>query len=461
MPSEPPIQSRSDRRVLLIASCVTVLIALDSSLLNVTLPAIKASFPNAVTTSIAWIINIYSLSIATILVPAGYLADRFGRKKLLLTGIFVFMLGCIFCSASTSVTSLLIARLLQGAGGALALPASLTVVLTTFSGSERAIAVGKWSAAGAIAAGLGPFVGGLLLHYISWRVLFLLHVPVCLWALIRARNSLVNATANGLVSATPLFLATPAFGVGTGMLLITVSTNLLNTTPKARFVIMLTAVILLATAIAIWSRHKPLSSNAIATSAATFFFGAVFGGMFIFYDFVLVYSCHFSISRAAVLVGMIPLLSIPAARHAGKLHELYSSTVTLLVGSVALLAAVLLSSIVAARGFAPAAWIATVLLSSIGIGLCFPTLSIEAVKGSPSSSFALMSGLNQSFRHTGTATGVAIVGTTLDRIAQHYITAWSFVSIFALITVISATIVFVKGGKEAHNDRQRATQLAN
>lgn len=124
----------------------------------------------------------------------------------------------------------------------------------------------------------------------------------------------------------------------------------------------------------------------------------VFGGMFVFYDCVLVYSCHFSIARAAVLVDMIPLLSIPAARNVHKMHELYSSTFTLLIGSVALLAAVLLSSIVAARGFAPAAWIATVLLSSIGIGLCFPTLSIEAVKGSPSSFFALMGGLNQSFR---------------------------------------------------------------
>jgi len=462
MPIDHQIQNRQDRLVLRIASCVTVLIALDSSLLNVTLPAIRASFPNAATTSVTWIINIYSLSIAGILVPAGFLADRFGRKKLLCAGIFLFMLGCISCSTSTSVTSLLIARLLQGAGGALALPASLTLVLTAFSGPERAIAVGKWSAAGAVAAGLGPFLGGLLVHYISWRVLFLLHVPVCLWALLRARTSLTNTIADGLVStAAPLFLFAPAFGLGTGLLLLAVCTSLLNATPTARFGAMLTGFMLVATAVATWSRHKPFSSNAVLVSVTTFFFGAVFGGMFVFYDFVLVYSCHLSIPRAAVLVGVIPLISIPAARYVGKLHELYSSTFTLLIGSGALLAAVLLSSIVAGHGFAPTVWIATVVLSGIGIGLCFPTLSIEAVKGSPRSCFALMSGVNQSFRHAGTATGVAVIGTTLDRIAHHYIAAWSLVSFFAVVMVVSATIVLVKGGQAAHNDRQRSTQLAN
>lgn len=461
MPSERQNQFRHNRLVLMIASCVTVLIALDSSLLNVALPAIKTSFPKAATTSVTWVINIYSLSIAGMLVPAGFLADRFGRKRLLLAGIFGFMLGCILCSTSTSITSLLIARLLQGAGGALALPASLAIVLTAFSGPDRAIAVGKWSAAGAIAAGLGPFLGGVLLHYISWRALFLLHVPVCLWASLRACISLVNATADALASAAQIFLAAPAFGLGMGLLLISVCTNLLTATPTARFVAILTSVTLVATAVATWGKHKAFSSSAIPISVTTFFFGAVFGGMFVFYDFVLVYSCHLSIARAAVLVGLIPLISIPAARYAGKMHQRYSSTVTLLIGSGALLTAVLLSFIVAGRGFASTAWIATVVLSGVGIGLCFPTLSIEAVKGSPSSSFALLSGLNQSFRHAGTAAGVALIGTTVDRIAYRYIAAWSVVFIFAVITVVSATIVVVKGGQAAHNDRQRSTQLAN
>jgi len=458
------LNAASAPAVLATAASVTFLVALDSSLLNVALPAIKNSFPDASTSNVAWVINIYSLALASMLIPAGYLADRWGRIKLLRAGVGIFLLGCIFCGMAGSILHLLAARLLQGVGGALALPASLTLVVAHFSGAERAISVGKWSAAGALAAAVGPPLGAFLMHYGSWRTLFFLHVPLCVWILLRSGKVPVNAAGN--VTISRLFVATPILGLGTGLLVAAFTVDLVGSS-FVRLLATASGLALFSIAIIVMRREEQFLGRfdlltMAVTASLTFCFGAMFGAMFILFDFALVYRFHFSIPAAAILMGSIPLLSMPVARNCGKLHRQYSLNITLLTGAGALLMVVPLSFLMLAAGFVPAIWIAIVTSSSIGIGLCFPSLSIAAVRDAHPDYFALVTGMNQSCRHLGTVIGVAAVGLVLSReLSASLVKASWLIGVFAAGAVISSTILWLEGGMGKSHDQELSPKLAN
>jgi len=455
--------SRRNRAVLATAASITFLVALDSSLLNIALPAIRNSFPNASTTSIAWVINIYSLTLAAMLIPAGYLADRWGRRRLLSAGVGIFLLGCISCGASGSIAQLLVARLVQAVGGALALPASLTVILTHFTRSERACSVGQWSAAGALAAAVGPPLGAVIMYYGSWRILFFLHAPICVWTLARCRSAIVNTTGNGSISR--LFLATPAFGAGTGLFVVAFASDLNSANHLVRIIVIACAAAFIALAVAVVGKQarflRSFNRSAMAlTGGITFCFGAVFGSMFVLYDFALIYHFNFSISMAAAMLGAIPLLSIPVARNAGRLHQWCSLQITLLAGAAALVLAVLLSFMMLHGSFLLAPSIAIVVLSSVGVGLCFPTLSIAAVRNTHADDFAFMTGINQSCRHLGTVIGVAAVGLMLgSNMPVSFAKAWWFLIAFAA-GLLALAIIFWLEGALTH-DQELGPKLAN
>ena len=455
--------SRRNRAVLATAASITFLVALDSSLLNIALPAIRNSFPSASTNSIAWVINIYSLTLAAMLIPAGYLADRWGRKRLLSAGVGIFLLGCISCGASGSIAQLLVARLVQAVGGAMALPASLTVILTHFVGSERACSVGKWSTAGALAAAAGPPLGAVIMHYGSWRILFFLHAPICVWTLVRCRSAIVNSTGNGSISR--LFLATPPFSAGTGLFFVAFASDFTSANPLLRIVVIACAAAFIALAVALVRKQthflRSFDRSAMAlTGGTTFCFGAVFGSMFVLYDFALVYQFHFSISMAAAMLGAIPLLSIPVARNAGKFHQWCSLQITLLAGATALVLAVLLSFMMLHGSFLLAPSIMTVVFSSVGIGLCFPTLSITAVKNIHADYFAFVTGVNQSCRHLGTVIGVAAVGLMLgSNMPVSFAKAWWLLIGFAA-GLLALAIIFWLEGALTH-DQELGPKLAS
>src|SRR2546423_3034708 len=158
-PTGGPLVPADSRRVLLTVSVAVFMASLDLFIVNLALPDIGSDFPDTSLAGLSWVLNAYAIVFAALLVPAGRIADRIGRKRVFQAGLIVFSLASALCAAAPSVGLLVAARVLQAAGGAMMLPTTLGPILPAFSAEKRAVAVGIWSAVGGVAAALGPGIG--------------------------------------------------------------------------------------------------------------------------------------------------------------------------------------------------------------------------------------------------------------------------------------------------------------
>jgi EmrB/QacA subfamily drug resistance transporter len=168
---------RAGRWWMLGVTCLSVVVVnLDLTILNIALPAISAAL-HAGTGDLQWLVDAYSLVFAGVMLPAGMAGDRFGRKRLLLTGLAVFLAASLWCALSVSAGELIAARALMGLGAGIVFPLSLAVVSAAFGDDDRPTAIGILTAAVAVALPLGPVLGGLLLQHFSWHSVFWINVP--------------------------------------------------------------------------------------------------------------------------------------------------------------------------------------------------------------------------------------------------------------------------------------------
>jgi len=188
--------------------------ALGSSVIRVAVPAIGRDF-NADVAALQWTVTSYLLTTAALLLLAGAMADRFGRKRILLIGLLVTLVGSVLCAIAPSVQTLIAARLVQGVGGALVTPTSLALLNGTLRMSDRARAIGLWVGIETLLTSFGPYVGGWFVDQVSWRAIFLLNVPfivVCLLTLVRVPES-GNRRSSLTLDFTGALLAVLGLGV--------------------------------------------------------------------------------------------------------------------------------------------------------------------------------------------------------------------------------------------------------
>jgi MFS transporter, DHA2 family, multidrug resistance protein len=174
----PPVSARRRWAGLAVLSSAVLLVVMDMTVLNVALPALSADLrPSSV--ELLWIVDAYGLVLAGLLVTVSALGDRWGRKRMLLTGFAMFGLASLAVLLADSPVEVIAVRALLGVGGAMIMPSTLSMIRNLFADpGERARALGVWSAMAAVGAALGPILGGLLLENFSWHAAFLLNVPV-------------------------------------------------------------------------------------------------------------------------------------------------------------------------------------------------------------------------------------------------------------------------------------------
>jgi EmrB/QacA subfamily drug resistance transporter len=174
MPSPHPAY----KRWTLVAVCLgTFMLLLDVTIVVVALPDVRTSL-GANFSDVQWTIDAYSLSLATLLLASGSLADLFGRRRLFAIGLSVFTLGSLLCGLAQSASMLIACRAGQGIGGAIVFATSLALLAQTFHGRERGPAFGVWGAVAGISTAVGPVLGGLLTTDLSWRWIFLVNLPI-------------------------------------------------------------------------------------------------------------------------------------------------------------------------------------------------------------------------------------------------------------------------------------------
>jgi EmrB/QacA subfamily drug resistance transporter len=192
---EGPAGRRQRLVVLLICSSSLFVTYLDSTILNVALPTVQRDL-HASLVGLQWIADAYLLVVASLLILAGSMADRLGRKRLFLVGLFGFSLGSLLCSLAPNTGSLIALRMLQGVGGSMLTPVSLSIVRNVFTDArERAQALGIWSGIFGVATACGPVVGGVLVSEVGWRSVFWVNVPIGVAMILAARRYVPESRA--------------------------------------------------------------------------------------------------------------------------------------------------------------------------------------------------------------------------------------------------------------------------
>src|SRR5215831_10644577 len=206
----------SARRWTLAATIIgSSLTFVDATVVNVALPALQADL-GATITDVQWVIEAYALFLGGLILVGGSFGDQFGRKRVFLSGVWVFTLASIACGIARSTRALIVARAVQGVGAAFLVPGSLAIISATFDDTERGAAIGTWSGFAAITSAIGPVAGGWLTEHVSWRAVFFINVPLAAMVIILAGRFMSesrDASRSSRVDWAGAVLAVAALGL--------------------------------------------------------------------------------------------------------------------------------------------------------------------------------------------------------------------------------------------------------
>ena len=174
-----PCSKLAGRWVLVATTLASSMAFIDSTVVNVALPALQTNL-NATIVDVQWVIEAYSLLLSALLLVGGSLGDHYGRRRVFLIGVALFAVASTWCGLAPNVDQLIVARATQGLGAALLVPGSLAIISSSFTENERGRAIGTWSGFSAITTAIGPVIGGWLIEHLSWRAIFFINVPIAL-----------------------------------------------------------------------------------------------------------------------------------------------------------------------------------------------------------------------------------------------------------------------------------------
>jgi EmrB/QacA subfamily drug resistance transporter len=404
-------------RVLIVVSVATFVASMDLFIVNIAFPSIERDFVGTSDATLSWVLSAYAIVTAALLIPAGRLADLLGRKRLFMAGLVTFVVASALCAAAPGAGWLIGARVVQAAGGAVLMPTSLALLLAEFSGRRRAVAVAIWSATGAVAAGAGPPIGGLLVQA-SWRWVFLVNLPIGLvTAVIAARILSESRDPEGkrfpdLAGAVMLVLASSAL-----MLAIVQGQSWGWTSP--RITALFAGSVVLAAGFVYWSSRHPAPvlelglfrarAFSAANIAGTLFFAA-FGAMLLASVLFLTRVWHEDILTAGLQISPGPISAAAFAVPGSLLSRRFGEHTIAAIGSVLFAVAGLwwLRTVGLQPHYA-SEFLPGWLIGGAGVGFVIPTLASASAAALPPSRFATGSAVYGMTRQFGLALGIAVL----------------------------------------------------
>lgn len=413
-------------------ACIAVfLVSIDSTVLYAAFSALRAAFPEAHAADLSWVLNAYTVVFAALLVPAGRLADLHGRKRVFATGVAIFLAGSLACGLAPSVLWLIAARVVQGIGAALLMPASLAIVLAAFPTAKRAVVVSLWGAVGGLAAALGPSIGSWVVDAWGWPWAFYINLPLGAISLWRGRRILVesrnpeNAAPLDVVGVLLLIAGVGAIALGL------VRSDVLGW--SSAFVLGSIAFGTVALAVFVaWARRIAAPAIDLTlfddptyrfVNLATLSFGIAFAMMFMAFFIFMTAVWHFTLPQAGLAVTPGPLMVVPTAIVAGRFAARIGHRPLLVLGSIVYACGGLWFFLV--PGAQPDYlhhWLPGLFFTGIGVGMVLPSLSGAAVAKLAPNRLGVGNAVNQAIRQVGSVMGVAltvvIVGKAVPQLAD-------------------------------------------
>jgi EmrB/QacA subfamily drug resistance transporter len=407
---------RGHKTIVAVACAGAFLAFLDATIVNIAFPDISRSFAGSGRDALSWVLDGYFVVIAALLVPAGGLADRFGHKRIFLSGVAAFTAASLLCAIASSLGLLIAFRVVQGIGAALIAPTSLALVLDSFPAQQRASGVGIWGAAAAAAAAIGPTLGGSLVELSDWRLVFLVNLPLGLAVILLGRGALrerppldsrLPDLPGALMLALSLALVTLAIVEGNDWGWLAGSTI----GCFAAAVALLGAVVWRSRA-----HPRPIVEPALFADHAfrvgnlgTLLFAAAFFSLILGNVVFLTSIWGYTVLQAGAATLPGPTLSTIVAGPAGRLADRFGHRAVIVPGTLFFAAGVMVLRSAGATPDWLGLWLPGACLTGTGIGLAFPTLGSAAVRDVPDDRFATASAVNAAFRQIGAVLGTAIL----------------------------------------------------
>jgi EmrB/QacA subfamily drug resistance transporter len=452
-------------RVLIVVCVAVFMLLLDITVVNVALPNIEKELHTSFT-DLQWVVDAYALTLAATMLNAGSLGDLLGRKRVFLAGIALFTIASTFCGAATSPLWLIVARGAQGIGGAAMFAVSLAIISQEFHGRERGTAFGIWGATVGMAVAIGPLVGGALTTYVGWRWIFFVNIPIgvaCVAFGLRQLHETRDEQAGGFDLPGLATLTAGLFAFVLGLLRGNdwgwSSGRVIGPFAAAAVLLVAFATIELRQAVAPMFDLRLFKVPTFTAAQITAF--VLSAGMFAQFLYIALYIENvLGYSPVAAGVRFLPLslVSFVVAPIAGRLSE--RMPVRLLLGgglAVVGVALLLMSGIKLGAGWTTL--LAGFIVGGIGIGLVNAPLASTAVSVVEPRRAGMASGINNTFRQIGIATGIAALGAIFQsRIASHLAAAGVPAS---LATSVSSTGNLPSGGPFPSSDRAHFTPIAH
>ncbi len=401
-----------------VASLGVVLAFVDATIVNVAFPDIREDFDNAGLDELSWILNAYNIVFAAFLIAAGRFADLLGRRKLFTGGVALFTAASMLCAIAPSIELLIVARIVQGVGAAIIVPASLALVIEAYRGPDQSHGVALWSASAALAAGIGPSLGGVLVELGGWRLAFLVNLPIGVAAFVLAGRVLVESRVPGR-RRMPDLQGALVLAVGTAAVTLAIVRGNHWGWADARTLGTFAVGAALSAIFAwrcTWHRAPMIDIELVRIRAIAISNGLMFVAAAGYFAYIL---CNvlfltsvwdYSVLEAGLALTPGPFVAAAVARPAGSFAERVGERWVLAAGCAIWSSGVLyMAGVVGTTPDFLGEWLAGMVILGLGAGITFPVLGSVTVAPAPGGRFATASGLSAVSRQLGAALGVALL----------------------------------------------------
>jgi EmrB/QacA subfamily drug resistance transporter len=424
-------QQVSERRWWIFAVvCLSLLvIVMDNTILNVALPTLARAL-GASESQLQWFVDAYTLVFAGLLLSAGSLCDRYGRRLVLMVGLLLFAGGSLWAMLSGSADLLIAARTVMGLGAALIMPSTLAIIAAVFSGPERGRAIGAWSGIAGLGIVIGPLVGGWLLDHFAWGSIFLINLPIVFVALVGTLWLVPESRDPEQAHLDPLGTLLSIAG------LTALVWGLIEAPQRGwedrQILTALGLALLLLLAFAIWEArtHRPMLDVrlfrnprfSVASLVMTLTTFATFGALLLLTQYLQFVVGQTPLQAGAALMPLVPTLllgSIVAPRLSERLGPKLPVAIGLFIVAIG---AGLLAFVQQGSGYSPVALM--LLITGLGLGLVAAPAATSIMDALPVARAGVGSAVNDTTRQVGGALGVAVLGSVLstvyrDALQQH------------------------------------------